>query len=99
MVPFGKVPEVEKVFAMRYRDRTERVTFQCPKLNGPAVLTFTNRESYADESPDPVITSLIKKDCSGRLYCGITPRTSPTSWGMSDWKACEYPNLKSKGVR
>lgn len=84
---------------MPTKDITERITFDCPKLQGRAVLTFITRQHFSDEVEQPAISSLYRHDCDGRLSCGITPRFSPTSWGASDWKSCEYPHLKSKGVR
>lgn len=81
----------------KYRSEIDR--FQCPKWGRIATLNFNYRDDYVNELPSPVARSLEKHDCDGRLYCGITPQLRPGAWGMSDWKACEYPNLKSKGVR
>ncbi len=78
---------------------TQVETFQCPKWGQTARLEFRYREDYVNESPEPVSRSLDRFDCSGRLYCGITPQSRPGAWGKSDWTVCAYPNLKSKGVR
>jgi hypothetical protein len=82
-----------------YKDTRELVTFDCPKLGAVAHLSFDTREHFLDESDAPIVRNLIRHDCDGRLSCGITPRVSPTMWGTSDWKSCEYPHLNSKGVR
>lgn len=84
---------------MKTKDLHERIPFDCPKLQGRANLTFITRQHFVDEFSQPALSSLYRHDCDGRLRCGITPRFSNSSWGPSDWKLCEYPNLSSKGVR
>lgn len=67
---------------------TEEISYECSKLKGTAQLTLITKSSY---SGDKLIRQmLLKKDCSGRLNCGITPKFSATLWGNTDWESCEY---------
>ena len=73
------------------KHETENISYQCSKIREEAVeLTFINKSSYTDGSNVPVRKLLLKKDCSGRLRCGITPKLSATLWGQTDWDLCEY---------
>lgn len=72
------------------RMETEEISYQCPKSNKAVDLTFINKSTYAEGDDRPVRKVTLKKDCTGRLGCGITPKLSATLWGNTDWESCEY---------
>lgn len=69
---------------------TENISYECAQAQETVELTFTTKSTYASGSDVPVRQLVLKKDCSGRLSCGITPKLSDTLWGNTDWEACKY---------
>jgi hypothetical protein len=69
---------------------TEEISYQCSKAQETVNLTFVTKSTYTDGNDVPVRKLILKKDCSGRLICGITPKLSITLWGSTDWVSCEY---------
>ena len=72
------------------KTETEEISYQCGKAQETVQLTFIAKSTYADGNAVPVRKLILKKDCSGRLNCGITPKLSATLWGNTDWDSCEY---------
>lgn len=70
------------------KTETEESNYQCDKMQQEVHLTFITRSSYSGENLIRKI--ILKKDCSARLKCGITPKLSATLWGQTDWESCEY---------
>jgi hypothetical protein len=72
------------------KTETETISYQCGKRQEAVELTFITKSTYSDGSDVPIRQLILKKECSGRLNCGITPKLSATLWGSTDWEACEY---------
>ena len=68
----------------------ENISYQCGKAEKMVQLTFVAKSTYADGNDVPVRKLILKKECSGRLDCGITPKLSASLWGSTDWDSCEY---------
>ena len=72
------------------KHETENISYQCSKMPATVELNFINKSTYTDGSSVPVRKLLLKKDCTDRLRCGITPKLSATLFGPTDWDLCEY---------